>query len=319
MPCFHPLKAWHSKFINPTGKRSMVFSRSSADQPDSPIDLPCGQCIGCRLERSRQWAVRISHEAQLYEDNCFITLTYDPMCLPDDNSLNVKHYQDFMKRLRFRFKGTTPVLNEDGIEEFPIRFFHCGEYGETNGRPHYHACIFNFDFPDKVLWKESNGNRLYISKSLSELWPFGFCTIGSLTFESAAYVARYIVKKVTGDAATDHYMRVDPATGEITFLKPEYTTMSRRPGIGHGWFDKFSTDVFPHDYIVVNGVKQRPPRYYDGLLETTRPYEFDVIKDRRSLDASTSDHYVDNHDANRLKVREQVQLAQFKLLPRNEV
>lgn len=297
----------------------MVFSRSLAAQPDSPIDLPCSQCIGCRLERSRQWAVRISHEAQLYEDNCFLTLTYDPMFLPDHNSLDVKHFQDFMKRFRFRFKGSSPVLNDDGIEEFPIRFFHCGEYGETNGRPHYHACIFNFDFPDKKLWKVHNGNNLYISQSLNELWPYGFATIGALTFESAAYVARYVVKKITGDAAKDHYQRIDPATGEIYFLKPEYTTMSRRPGIGKGFFDKFSSDVFPHDYVVVNGVKQRPPRYYDGLLETTRPYEFDVIKDRRVLNATTSQTIVDNNSSARLKVREQVTMARFKQLNRNEV
>jgi hypothetical protein len=277
MPCYHPLQAWYSKSVNSTGKRSPVFSRTQAAQPDAPFNLPCSQCIGCRLERSRQWAVRITHEAHLYPDNCFITLTYDPMYAPTDNSLDVKHFQDFMKRFRFRFKGLSPVIDDDGVETFPIRFFHCGEYGETNGRPHYHACIFNYDFSDKKLWKIHNGNRLYISESLKELWPFGFSTVGALTFESAAYVARYVVKKVTGDAASDHYMRIDPATGEISFLKPEYTTMSRRPGIGRGFFDQFSTDIFPHDYITVNGVKQRPPRYYDGLLELTRPYVFDHI------------------------------------------
>lgn len=306
MPCYQPLKAWYAKSINSSGKRSLVFNPLHGIQPDSPLTIPCGQCIGCRLERSRQWAVRITHEASLYEDNCFITLTYDPMFLPDNNSLDVSHFQKFMKRLRFKYGEK-------------IRFFHCGEYGETNGRPHYHACIFNFDFPDKKLWKVSNGNNLYISESLSQLWPYGFSTIGSLTFESAAYVARYVVKKVTGDAAADHYMRIDPATGEITFLKPEYTTMSRRPGIGRGFYDKFRDDIFPHDYIVVNGIKQRPPKYYDGLLETTRPYEFDAIKERREISARTSEHYVDNNDSRRLRDREQVKLAQFTQLNRKEV
>jgi hypothetical protein len=114
-------------------------------------------------------------------------------------------------------------------------------------------------------------------------------------------------------------MRVNPSTGEISFLKPEYTTMSRRPGIGKGFFDKFSSDIFPHDYLVVNGVKQRPPKYYDGLLELSRPYEFDQIKDRRYITSRTAENYVDNHSSSRLRVKEQVKLAQLQQLKRNEV
>lgn len=303
MPCYKPLRAWHSKFINPSGKRSMVFSRASAIQPDDPIDLPCGQCIGCRLERSRQWAVRCCHEAQLYKDNCFITLTYNDKYIPIDRSLDVSVFQKFMKRLRFKYG--------EGI-----RFFHCGEYGELNGRPHYHACLFNFDFPDKKLWKISNNNRLYVSKSLDELWGFGFCTIGDVTFESAAYVARYIMKKITGDAAEQHYEYIDQTTGEIFQRKPEYTTMSRRPGIGKGFFDQFSTDIFPHDYVVINGKKIRPPKYYDGLLEFTRPYEFDLVKDHREV---TAQFHIDNNTKDRLNVREQVQIAKLNLLNRKDV
>lgn len=282
----------------------MVFNRSSALQPDDPIHLPCGQCIGCRLERSRQWAVRCLHEASLYDNNCFITLTYNDKHLPPDRSLDVSVFQKFMKRLRFKYSDQT------------IRFFHCGEYGELNGRPHYHACIFNFDFPDKEVWKISNGHRLYVSKSLEELWEFGFSTIGDVTFESAAYVARYIMKKITGDAAEAHYERIDPTTGLVTRLKPEYTTMSRRPGIGKGFFDQFSTDFYPHDYVVVNGVKVRPPKYYDGLLELTRPYEFDAIKERREVNSFL---HVDNNTPDRLRVREQVKLAQLSQLKRKDV
>ena len=159
--------------------------------------------------------MRCHHEASLYQDNCFITLTYSDEHLPSDKSLHVDHFQKFMKRLRKRFG--------EGV-----RYYHCGEYGEKYMRPHYHACLFNFDFPDKKIWKENNGNRLYISESLSELWPFGFVTIGDVTFESAAYVARYIMKKVNGDLAESHYERVDWDTGEVYHLKPEYTTMSRR-------------------------------------------------------------------------------------------
>jgi hypothetical protein len=302
MPCFHPLEAFQSRTRDPsTGKRSISFNRFKAFDAE-PIKLPCGQCIGCRLERSRQWAIRCMHEAQLHEDNCFITLTFSPEALAlRDNpmSVDVRDFQLFMKRLRKKYGQG-------------IRFYHCGEYGEKNGRPHYHACIFGFDFEDKQLWKVANGHRLYISDSLQELWPFGFSTIGDVTFESAAYVARYIMKKINGDLAEEHY--VDAETGEI--LNPEYTTMSRRPGIGRGWYDKYANDVYPHDYVIVNGVKCRPPKYYDGVLSTERPYEFEEIKQTRLTNA---EQYVGNNTPDRLDARERVAKARHKLLVRDEV
>ena len=231
MPCFSPLKGWYSKDRTKLGKRSIVFNPRDG-LLDRPIAVPCGQCIGCRLERSRQWATRCVHEASLHENNCFITLTYDDAHLPSDLSLNLVHFQKFMKRLRKRFG--------DGI-----RFFHCGEYGENFGRPHYHACLFNFDLPDRVLWSTRSGVNLYTSHILSSLWPFGFVTVGDVTFESAAYVARYVMKKVTGKNAQDHYEWVHPITGQVYERAPEYVTMSRRPGIGKGWLEKYMSDVFP--------------------------------------------------------------------------
>jgi hypothetical protein len=308
MPCFHPVTAWRSKDVNPdTGKRPMVFNPKMAYQADAPEKLPCGQCVGCRLERSRQWAIRCMHEAQMHEQNCFITLTFSPEALEQREnmwSLDVRDWQLFMKKLRKKYGSG-------------IRFYHCGEYGEKNRRPHYHACIFGFDFPDKELWKVTpTGHRLYISRSLEELWPYGFSTIGDVTFESAAYVARYIMKKINGDKADEHYEWIDDETGEVSPLRPEYTTMSRRPGIGRTWCDRYIDDVYPHDFVVVNGVKMRPPKYYDGVLATVRPYEFDEVKENRLINA---EKHVDNNTTDRLKVREQVQLAKLSLLPRNEV
>jgi hypothetical protein len=308
MPCYSPLQAWYGKLDqdDPVGtKRKMVFNHVYAEDPDSPVSLPCGQCIGCRLERSRQWAIRCMHEASLYENNCFITLTFNPESLAARDvpeSLDVRDFQLFMKRLRKKFGSG-------------IRFFHCGEYGENKGRPHYHACLFNFDFPDKELWRVANGNRLYISESLSELWPYGFSTIGDVTFESAAYVARYIMKKVTGDQADDHYtLGHDPDTGEVIYKKPEYTTMSRRPGIGKKWFDQFKDDVYPSDFITVNGKKCKPPKFYDRIMESTRPFEFDDIKEKRliKLSARQADLTPD-----RLAVREKVQELKLEKLVRN--
>jgi hypothetical protein len=312
MACYKPMEAWYSKEVNPSGKRSLVFSPKSAYEPDRPIELACGQCIGCRLERSRQWAIRCMHEASLYENNCFITLTFSPEALAKrefPESLDVREYQLFMKRLRKRFG--------DGI-----RFFHCGEYGEKYKRPHYHALLFNFDFPDKKLFRIDNGFRLYTSEALSELWPYGFCTIGDVTFESAAYVARYITKKVTGDDADKAYMVVDEETGElIGHRKPEYITMSRRPGIAKEWFDKHKNDVYPSDNIHLRGKKFKPPKYYDKLFEQSNPFEYDEIKEKRLLNGM--DYKIKEFGNKnmyerfqRLEAKEKCQLKAFDLLPR---
>jgi len=278
VPCFHPLSAWRGR------SSGVVFKKE--DSCGVALQLPCGQCVGCRLERSRQWAVRIMHEASSHADNCFVTLTYSPEEIPADLSLNKRHWQLFAKRLRKAYG--------------PFRFFHCGEYGELSARPHYHACMFGIDFPDKVFYSERGGNKLYTSASLDALWSHGECKIGALTFESAAYVARYILKKVTGDAAEQHYSRVD-CFGEVYSVLPEYVTMSRRPGIGRDWFQKFGNEVFPSDEVISRGFPSRPPRYYDSLLEVSEPSVFDFVKRKRVSDLAA--HSEDLTPA-RLRVRE---------------
>ena len=132
------------------------------------------------------------HEASLHASNVFITLTYSDEFLPADKSLDYSHFQLFMKRLRKHF----------GVG---IRFYMAGEYGSALGRPHFHAILFNFDFPDKVFHASRGKHRVFRSASLEMLWPFGFSEIGSVTFQSAAYISRYIMKKVTGHVADDHY------------------------------------------------------------------------------------------------------------------
>lgn len=307
MPCYRPIKGYRSKTPNEkTGKCPVVFKASDEIQHRYEldgrrvpvvIDLPCGQCIGCRLERSRQWAIRCCHEAQLYERNCFITLTYNDNNLPENGSLDLKHFQDFMKRLRFRFG--------EGI-----RFFHCGEYGERFRRPHYHACLFNFDFDDKVIFRSDRGNNLYVSKALEELWPFGFSLIGEVTFESAAYVARYITKKITGDRAESHY----------DGRKPEYTTMSRRPGIGRGWLDKYHSDVYPSDFVVIKEKKMKPPKYYDRQYEVDYPSDFKWVKVGRRIERKEREEKEERpsyHERDRLLVREEIQFRRLEQLKRS--
>lgn len=290
MPCYRPLKGYRALSINrETGKRAVVFNAHEG-LIDQPVDLPCGQCIGCRLERSRQWAIRCVHEASCFESNCFISLTYSDEFLPADGSLCLKHFQDFFKRLRFRFGSG-------------IRFFHCGEYGEQFGRPHYHACIFNFDFPDRVLFSDARGVKLYTSAILDDLWGFGFCTIGDVTFESAAYVARYITKKITGSLAEAHYCG----------RKPEYTTMSRRPGIGKTWFQRFASDVFPSDQVVLRGKVMKAPNYYSRLFELAYPSDFVRVKRKRNKQAKFLSQL---EPESRLAVLEEVQFLRFNLLRR---
>lgn len=284
MRCYFPVKGWKSA--------SGRFVLSQAASVGVSLTVPCGQCIGCRLERSRQWAVRMMHEASLHTDNCFVTLTYSPQYLPPYGSLVKSDFQKFMKRLR---KEIAPSR---------VRFFHAGEYGEALGRPHYHACLFGFNFSDRVQFSTRRGHAVFRSALLERVWPYGLSEVGSLTFESAAYVARYVTKKVTGRAAEDHYSVVDPVTGEVVQLEAEYATMSRRPGIGAGWFDRYRDEVYPSDEVIMRGRSMRPPRAYDVRLEAESEDVFQGVKAARRLKLAESSAK-DRTDA-RLKVSEEV-------------
>ena len=296
MPCYHPLSAYQC------ADGSIVFQERRWFNTVKTLSLPCGQCIGCRLERSRQWAMRCMHEAQLHEKNCYITLTYDNTHLPSDGSLHYKDFQLFIKRLRKKFGNTR------------IRYYMAGEYGENFGRPHFHACIFGHDFHDKELWKRSSsGFMLYRSSDLELLWPFGYSSIGDVNFESAAYVARYIMKKVTGHNSKAHYTETDPETGEITKRKPEFNKMSLKPGIGYDWYKKYKSDVYPHDYVIIKGKKVKPPKFYDKKYKMDNPYEFDEILYKREINGKLNS---EDNTMERLLVKEIVQNAKLQKLKR---
>jgi hypothetical protein len=299
MPCYHPLLAYKCD-----GK--VVFDKPFAFAKG--FNLPCGQCIGCRLEYSRQWAMRCVHEAQMHEDNCFITLTFNDEALKqrrNPKSLDVDEFQRFMKRLRKRY-------------DHKIRFFHCGEYGDQNGRPHYHALLFGHDFKDKKLWSKKGGFNLFISEQLMQLWPHGFSTIGAVTFETAAYCARYVMKKVTGEGAPAHYREVDLETGEIiSERKSEYCTMSRMPGIGYDWYQMYGwTDCHLHDFVVVNGKEVRPPKYYDKLFKQVQPEKYEKLKQQR---IEAADDPITNYDKRMddLWVSEEIKIKKLERLIRN--
>lgn len=241
------------------------------------------------------------HEAQFHALSCFLTLTYDDEHLPRGGTLVKRHFQLFMKRLRKARKKTR------------IAYFHCGEYGGRLGRPHYHAIVFGADFGDKVLYEEdSDGNKLFTSEELDNLWTHGECKIGAVTFQSAAYVARYVMKKVTGDAAEQHYRQVDTETGEIIDLLPEYITMSLKPGIGLKWFEQYSTDVYPDDFVIADGQKAKPPAYYDRKLP---PEQLAEIKRKREARALTPKVRA-NNTPQRLSDRKKVKEAAAQALKR---
>lgn len=301
MACYRPLYGYKAQSPNPSGKRNIVFNVSQGYR-DMPVTLPCGSCIGCRLERSRQWAIRCLNEASLHSENSFITLTYSEENLPKYGSLQKEDFQKFMKRLRFEYADKK------------IRYFHCGEYGENTYRPHYHACIFGHDFSDKQLWKTVRGNKYFRSDTLERLWPMGQSTIGEVTFESAAYVARYITKKITGPLAEMYYTQENELTGDIEQKLPEYVTMSRRPGIGKNWLEKYSKDIFPDDFIIVRGKKMRPPKYYRSQYELADPKGYAEVRAANQVAAAKKS---DNNTWDRLIVRETIQIEKFRRLKRS--
>lgn len=232
------------------------------------MEVPCRQCVGCRIGRVREWGIRCTHEMQMHEQNCFLTLTYAPEHVPANGSLVKKHLQDFIKRFRF----------DTGVK---LRYYACGEYGEKFQRPHYHLIVFGYDFPDKVRANRIKGNTYYNSKILEKLWPYGHSSIGEANFATASYVARYVTKKIYGDKSKDHYERINEETGEVVHLTPEFTTMSLKPGIGAPWFEKYYEDCFPSDECVIEGKKFRVPEYYFTLLERFNPCLHELMVDKR--------------------------------------
>ncbi len=292
MPCYHPIRAYVGRQAGRNGRFPVVFKFD--DSCGREIDLPCGNCIGCRLDKAKEWALRCVHESQMHQENCFITLTYDDEHLPVDQSLDVGHWQKFMKRLRKQQPGKK------------IRYFHCGEYGEKFSRPHYHAILFNHDYPDRVRF----GEGIDTSQSLEDCWGKGFTTVGEVTYESCRYVARYITKKVTGDRAREHYITFDRYTDRQYEIAPEYATMSRGSGIGKGWLEKFGRDVYPDGFIVHDAVKHKPPRYYEKWFEGSNQEAYKRLKaKRREIMAEKAEDLTDQ----RLRDREKVELAKAEI------
>lgn len=280
MGCFRPLRAFEDEF-------GRIGFR--AGPPDSRVDLPCGRCIGCTTRWSSHWVVRCFHESLLHEWSWFVTLTYDQEHVPADLSLSKREWQLFAKRLRKR-RGK-------------FRFFATGEYGSVNKRPHFHAVLFGLELRDlkPVEGRKVGGSgELYTSEELVACWGRGFVSVGHVTPESIAYVTKYASKK-RGRRAPEE--RFDVETGETWKVEPEFVVMSRRPGLGAAWFDRFEGDVFPSDECVVRGVRFGVPRYY---VARGNPAVVAEVKERRKARA---EKFSAECEPARLVVREKVALS----------
>jgi hypothetical protein len=351
--CYHPLKGWRER-----SSGGITFRRE--DGNGEKMEVGCGHCLGCRLAYSHMWAMRIVHESTLHEldgGNCFITLTYrdkadcdtyeqweNGLHVPDDWSLHKSHFQKFMKRLRkWVFDpnglGRKPLYDDDGFLTNGVRFFAVGEYGRkckhgidltrydcplcNTGRPHFHACIFNLSFQDLEAYQSDGGVMRYTSPTLEKLWGYGFVDVGELNYNSAAYCAKYILKKVRAVNSDHHYMTYD-MNGEITFITPEFTMMSRgnashkgkKCGIGAGWYEKYKDDVFPSDETPVPGfgVMKGVPRYYYNILKEENPEMYEETKRKR---LKWMYENKEEFTGPRLDAKEKVKIAKLKLFDKS--
>ena len=295
MTCYHPIPA----IKTPNG---VIFERTAHKHTDiigtkggryERLKLPCGQCIGCRIRRASDWELRIMHEASKYKENCFVTLTYNDESLPVNNSLAHGHFQEFMKRLRWHNRTKE------------VRFYMCGEYGDQLERPHYHACIFNHTFPDRSpIGKSGSGEILYDSPNLKALWQKGLVSVQDLTHGTAAYCARYVLKKRLGKTASYDLVTED---GEIIERDPEYNQMSK--GVAREWYNTYHADIHTHDYAIAKGRKRPVPRYYDKLLKERNAAQLETLKQTRKENAK---QYAADNTPERLAVRETVTTAQMR-------
>ena len=301
MPCYHPLRV----ALDDNGDLDWSIYDPIPEIHEIVL-IPCRKCIGCTTSEARDWAIRCYHEAldhtKLWRDpktkvttevanTSVVTLTYDPEHLPEDKALKPRDLQLFLKRLR------------NGLPPGTIRFFACGEYGDTPssstpcGRPHYHVLIFGEDFGDRyeivkgldsvgsVLGEEVSSKPLYGSYKLDRIWKLGRATVDDVDFPSVRYVTSYVAKKTHNDGKFRGPLREcqSEATGEVRIepLQAEYRVMSKKPGLGKRWIERNFEDVYPADQIVIDGHEYPPPTFYDRWLRANHPFLYSEVQDIR--------------------------------------
>lgn len=264
MPCHHPLRAWRTR------DGHVVLGKDAADS--TQLRLPCGGCLGCRASRAREWTLRCTLENQEHRHTSFTTLTYDDQHLPP--TLIKRHLQLWLKRLRSQAAG-------------PIRFFASGEYGETRGRPHYHALLFGLH--------PEHGRAL-----VEQTWTMGHSYTVPVSPGAIAYVAGYNAKKI-GWRRNQTEEQVDPETGEVFTWQPPFIQMSRRPGIGghaRQWPQSWRL------YAVNNGYKQPVPRFlHESWKKQATEEEIEELKlekEKQALLRVTTERALQAAEANEI-------------------
>ena len=268
--CNKPITGWKER-----GSGKLAFTpHDGTFGRDVEITVPCRQCRGCRLDQARDWSIRMYHEAQCHKENSFVTLTYNEAHLPPYGSIRYQDVQKFLKRLR----------KETGKK---FLYYAAPEYGDSNGRPHYHLCMFGIDFShDRYQWARRSGRQYYRSNTLERCWPFGFSDVSDFSYGAAQYVAKYVFKKRTGEEGNKRYSTTDPETGELIELEPEQARMSLKPAIGFTWFKRNYKEIFPTDNVAVNGTQKPVPEYYDRLWQSICPTGMEFVKRQRRKEAS---------------------------------
>lgn len=298
MSCYRP----YLGFQAPSGK---VYFSPDRKHEWQMVPVPCGKCLGCRLEYSRQWALRCVKEAKYHKDNCFITLTYDDEHLPK-RGLNKKHVQDFLKRLRRRLEYHNLSDSEIGL-----RYFLCGEYGSKTYRAHYHAIIFGYKPVDLISYGFDSDTKqeVFLSPWLSGLWGFGNVIVGkNVTFETCAYVARYIMKKLEVDFKNDEFYKV---------FSKDFILSSRNPAIGLRFFEENQRELERLDKVIIrDGVKCLPPRYYSRKLKERNPDKYEEIRQKR-IDSAPDETL--ERTFKRLRAAEKLKKQQISNLTRKKV
>lgn len=261
-------------YLTPSGGWS---NSPKGNYTDRPKTIPCGQCIGCRLDYARMWSARMLHENKMHNESCFLTLTYNDDTVPLGNTLVKEDVQDFIKKLRKKTKKK-------------LRYYACGEYGDKTERPHYHLIIFGFFPEDSNKYKKTKDGQLWTSEKTAQIWGKGFTVHGIVNADTAAYTARYVVKKITGKKALAHY------NGRL----PEFSLMSKKPGIGAKFYEKFRDEIWRNDSVVINSYEINPPRYYVDKLKKEDPKQWAQRKLKNQL--AQNKNILDNTE-DRLKVK----------------
>ncbi|AZL82858.1 replication initiator protein [Apis mellifera associated microvirus 30] len=293
MKCLHPVRYYRSR--DSKGNLTIHHSPNGVNVWSNGL-RPCGYCAHCRLTKAQSWAIRMVHHAQMHEQSSFITLTYDDKNLPQNGSLNYDHVVNFIKRLRKR-------LHSDSTN---ISFYRVGEYGGESHRPHYHLILFGYNFTERIKYKGVTNERIVSSKKddrtyykssfLTDCWGHGFADLGDVDFATCQYTAKYVMKKLYA-----------PTAEHSTWLEKERSSCSKRIPIGTTWIQKYWQDVYPHDYVLHDGKKYKPPRFYDEWLEKNQPLTYAKVKLQREESENDVIDIRDLHAKHYIRIQKQEQ------------